>query len=173
MSKKDFIYQPISCRFGRFGITSGEYVNRTLIKCLSPDIQDDSDVGYEEVTVEIALNGVNYVSNDEVVFTFVGPNAGKMLWVYVLITIFTALVMIGIAALVSSYWNKIYQQGDEGRGIYAGDVPHIVNKQPRYLDPLMRAEMMGQNAQNAPPEGSRNVMVGNEDNRRNLGGSMV
>jgi hypothetical protein len=39
-SKKSFVYQPISCRFGRFGITTGEYVNRTLIKCLTPNIPD-------------------------------------------------------------------------------------------------------------------------------------
>jgi hypothetical protein len=40
LSKKSFNYQPISCRFGRFGSTVGQYVNRTLIKCLTPSIGD-------------------------------------------------------------------------------------------------------------------------------------
>lgn len=37
---KSFSYQPIACRFGRFGITIGKYVNRTLIKCITPGITD-------------------------------------------------------------------------------------------------------------------------------------
>jgi hypothetical protein len=40
ISKKSFSYQPITCKWGRFGATAGEYVNRTLIKCLTPHIQD-------------------------------------------------------------------------------------------------------------------------------------
>jgi hypothetical protein len=40
VSKKSFVYQPISCRFGRFGSTVGQYVNRTIIKCLTPNIGD-------------------------------------------------------------------------------------------------------------------------------------
>ena len=40
VSKKSFIYQPISCRFGRFGSTVGQYVNRTIIKCLTPNVGD-------------------------------------------------------------------------------------------------------------------------------------
>jgi hypothetical protein len=40
VSKKSFNYQPINCKFGRFGITVGQYVNKTLIKCLTPNIGD-------------------------------------------------------------------------------------------------------------------------------------
>lgn len=117
------------------GTTPGVYVNRTLIKCLTPDIKDDSDIGYEEVSVEIALNGNDFVTGDDVVFTFIGPNAGKMLWVYILMTIFAALLIIVVAALLSSYWNKIALQLQEtrSRNVYTGEQPHIVNKIPRYL----------------------------------------
>jgi len=129
--KKAISYQPISCKFGRFGVTEGTYFNRTLIKCLTPTIQDDSDIGYEEVPLEIALNGVDYVTNEEVPYTFIGPNAGRMLWVYILITIFTALLLILLAALVSSYWNKL-QLSD--RNVYAGQEPHVLNKKPKYFN---------------------------------------
>ena len=37
---KSFTYQPIVCRFGRFGMTAGTYVNSTLIKCITPAIDD-------------------------------------------------------------------------------------------------------------------------------------
>jgi hypothetical protein len=114
-------------------VTPGVYVNRTLIKCLTPNIKDDSDIGYEEVPVEIALNGVDFVSNDDVNFTFVGPNAGRMLWIYILITILTALLIIVIASLVSSYWNKIALQLQESRNVYSGDIPHVMDRRPRYL----------------------------------------
>ena len=38
--KKSFAYQPIKCRFGRFGTSPAIYVNRTLIKCITPKIED-------------------------------------------------------------------------------------------------------------------------------------
>lgn len=102
-----------------------------MIKCLTPTIQDDSDIGYEEVPLEVALNGVDYVTNEEVPYTFIGPNAGRMLWVYILITIFTALLIILLAALISSYWNKI-QLGD--KNVYSGQEPHVIKKKPKYYN---------------------------------------
>ena len=133
--KKEISYQPISCKFGRFGVTAGTYYNRTLIKCLTPSISDDSDIGYEEVPLEVALNGVDFVFNEEVPYTFIGPNAGRMLWVYILITIFTALLLILLAALISSYWNKL-QFAD--RNVYAGQEPHVINKKPKYFNQDLR-----------------------------------
>ena len=127
--KKSITYQPISCRFGRFGATPATYYNRTLIKCLTPDIKDDSDIGYEEVPLEVALNGHDYVTNEEAPYTFVGPNAGKMLWVYILIAIFTALLLVLLAALISSYWNKMQE-----RNVFVGQEPHVRNKKPKYYN---------------------------------------
>ena len=40
ISKKTISYQPIKCRFGRFGTTSAIYLNRTYIKCITPKIED-------------------------------------------------------------------------------------------------------------------------------------
>lgn len=131
IEKRLISYQPVYCKFGRFGVTEGKYFNRTLIKCLTPTIADDSDIGYEEVPLEIALNGVDFVSNDEQPYTFIGPNAGRMFWVYILITIFTALLLILLAALISTYWNKV-QFSD--KNVYTGMEPHVINKKPKYFN---------------------------------------
>ena len=142
-SKKHFTYQQISCKFGRFGETSGLYVNRTLIKCLTPGIKDDSDIGYEEVNLELALNGQDFEKSEEFNFTFVGPNVSSMLWVYVLITIFVALIIIVSGALISSFWNKIAMQLQEtkSRNVYSGDQPHVIDRRPRYLIPELRNDL--------------------------------
>jgi len=116
-------------------------VNRTLIKCLTPTIRDDSDIGYEEVEVGIALNGIDYVSNSEVVYTYEGPNSGSMIFVYVLITLFTILIVICIVALIAAYWDKIRKQFDEGRVVYAAGIPHVVERIPRYVNPALRADL--------------------------------
>ena len=125
-------YQPILCRFGRFGTTAAEYFNRTHIKCLTPHIIDDSDIGYEEVDVEVAENGVNFVSGDNAQFTFVGPNAGKMLWIYILIILFIAILVIVLITLCSTYWNRILMQY-QGINALEGERPQVVNRKLRYL----------------------------------------
>ncbi len=130
-------------------------------------------MAYEEIPVEIALNGVDYFSSDDVIFTFVGPNAGKMLWVYILITVFTAILIIGIVAFVSSYWNKIIVQSNESRrNLQSGDQPHVVNKQPRYLDPFLRGDAASLNDSDSQI-GRRLRLDEENNNRRNIGGSMV
>jgi hypothetical protein len=38
----------LKCKFGRFGPSSGTYINKTTILCLTPNIQDDpSDISEE------------------------------------------------------------------------------------------------------------------------------
>ena len=42
----------IKCKFGRFGQSSGTYINETTILCLTPNIEDDpADISEEEVQV--------------------------------------------------------------------------------------------------------------------------
>merc|ERR1712032_1372737 len=106
-TKSTITYQPITCKFGTFGVTQGVYYNRTLIKCLSPTIQDDSDIGYEDVYLELSLNSVDFQYDSNIEYTFIGPAAGRMLWIYIIIAILMALLMIIFAALISSYWNRL------------------------------------------------------------------
>jgi len=149
ISKKSFTYQPIKCRFGRFGTSSAIYVNRTLIKCITPKIEDDSDISFEDVSVAIALNGVDFVENSNAIFTFQGPNAGRMMWVYILITLFIALIIGLVVYLASSYWDRIQATLSETsrRDVYSSDLPHVIQKQPRYLNPEYRPDLMQQQQQ--------------------------
>ena len=38
----------IMCKFGRFGVGMGMYVNKTAIKCLTPSVSDDPDSIWKE-----------------------------------------------------------------------------------------------------------------------------
>ncbi len=123
-------YQPILCRFGRFGVTEAEYLNRTNIKCNTPKIEDDSDIGYEEIDVDVAENGVDFVKAGKL--TMKGPNSGKMIWVYLLIILLIAVLLIALIALIIAYWEKIKAQY-QGISANQGDEPHTTNKHLKYL----------------------------------------
>jgi hypothetical protein len=48
----------IMCKFGRFGETQAIYINSTVIKCVTPAVEDDPDSIYREaVKLTIAMNG--------------------------------------------------------------------------------------------------------------------
>ena len=50
--KKTVLEQPIMCRFGKHGVTEGEFYNKTDISCLTPKFQDDDDdIVYEEIPI--------------------------------------------------------------------------------------------------------------------------
>ena len=51
----------ITCAFGRFGETQAIYINETVIKCVTPSVEDDPDSIYREVVkLTVALNGVDH-----------------------------------------------------------------------------------------------------------------
>ena len=146
-TKSTIGYQPITCKFGSYGTTHGVYFNRTMIKCLSPTIQDDSDMGYEDVYLELSLNGVDYFSDSDFVFTFIGPAAGRMLWIYIIIAILTALLLIIFAALISSYWNKLNTYNQDRFQNH----PHVLQKRPRYIvqnGPDLQGDLLPENNNN-------------------------
>lgn len=48
----------IMCRFGRFGETQGIFINETIVKCVTPAVEDDPDSIYREtVRLTVAMNG--------------------------------------------------------------------------------------------------------------------
>ena len=53
-----------------------------------------------------------------------------MLWVYILLTILTAALIILVATLFSSYWNRVLESN---RNVYNADEPHVKNQVPRYV----------------------------------------
>ena len=63
-----------------------------------------------------------------------------MLWVYILMTLFIALIIGLLVYLASSYWDKIQSTvaDTHRRDVFSSDRPHVENKQRRYLDPNLR-----------------------------------
>jgi hypothetical protein len=96
-------------------------------------------MGYEDVYLELSLNGVDFYTNSDINYTFIGPEAGRMLWIYIIIAILTALLLIIFAALISSYWNRLNLNN---RDVFSSQQPHILNKKPRYKV-QNRAELQG------------------------------
>ena len=88
--------------------------------------------------MELSLNGVDYYSDSDVVFTFIGPAAGRMLWIYIIISILTALLLIIFAGLISSYWNRLNYTT-----VFPSDQPHVHHKRPRYIVQHSRHELQG------------------------------
>ena len=63
-------------------------------------------------------------------FTFIGPNAGRMIWVYILIILFMLLLLILLIALISTYWNSSILTAE--RDVRTANEPHVINKRPKY-----------------------------------------
>ena len=65
---------PIKCKFGRFGETTGLFINATTVKCTTPPTDEPADEIYKEVVVfSLAMNGQDFQEDDsEIEFTFIG-----------------------------------------------------------------------------------------------------
>ena len=63
-----------------------------------------------------------------------------MLWYYLLMLLMTAGLIILLATLLSSNWNRIATQ-IRGGNVYSSDEPHVVDKRQRYLIEQMRPDL--------------------------------
>ena len=72
------------------------------------------------------------------------------MWIYILVTLFIALLIALLVYFASSYWNKIQMSllDTSRRDVYSADQPHVVNKQPKYLDPEFIQHQNQQNSKN-------------------------
>ena len=112
----------IKCKFGRFGSSTGTYVNQTTILCLTPNIQDDpEDISTETVQVTVAMNGVDYNDDSsEVDFTFIGTGGVVPVWVIVMGTLIFGLLVVAMAACLSgaarppASYTHVTQGGESG-----------------------------------------------------------
>ncbi|MCQ2816881.1 MAG: IPT/TIG domain-containing protein [archaeon] len=126
-SKELLEYEPIKCRFGQFGTTVATRINATHLTCLTPKIEHPEEVGYEKVDVEVAVNGQNFVKGDDVTYTFIGEGAGSMIWAYIFLILFIAILAVALVALASSFWNRIGVSPKEGES------SQVRNKKIKYL----------------------------------------
>jgi len=108
----------IKCKFGRFGSSTGTYVNQTTILCLTPNIQDDpEDISTETVQVTVAMNGVDYNDDSsEVDFTFIGTGGVVPVWVIVMGTLIFGLLIVAMVVCLSSVQRSLtsFTQVTEG-----------------------------------------------------------
>ena len=115
--------QPITCRFGKHGVTEAEFMNRTDINCLTPKFQDDDDdIIYEEVPIEVAPNGVDYIEAGKI--NLKGQEAKSVGCMYCVLAILGVLFLAAIAALIAWMCSKRMLGLD-------GDIPsepHTKNK---------------------------------------------
>ena len=126
--KKTVVDQPIKCRFGKHGVTEADYLNRSDISCLTPKFQDeDDDIVYEEVHMEVAPNGVDFIDAGKI--NLKGQEAKSVGCMYCILAILGILFLAAIGALIAWMCSKKMIGID-------GDIPkepHTQNRQLRYL----------------------------------------
>ena len=72
---------------------------------------------------------------DDKLFTFIGPNAGRMIWVYILIILFMLLLLVLLVALISTYWNSAVLSVD--RDVRVAKQAHTEASRPIYHKNMM------------------------------------
>jgi len=99
----------IKCSFGRFGETTGVYLNSTTIRCITPNIKDDpSTIREEHVHLKVAMNGHDYTQeNAFTLFTFVGSATLLNYWPYIVGIILGILALIALIMCCSAMLSKV------------------------------------------------------------------
>ena len=126
--KKTVVDQPIKCRFGKHGVTEADFLNQTDISCLTPKFQDeDDDIVYEEVHLEVAPNGVDFIDAGKI--NLKGQEAKSVGCMYCILAILGILFLAAIGALIAWMCSK-KMIGIDGE---IPKEPHTQNRQLRYL----------------------------------------
>ena len=113
--------QKFVCRFGKYGVTEAEFLNKTDIICLTPKFNtEDDDIVYEEIPIEISPNGVDFVEAGKI--NLKGQKAKSTGFMYSVLAILGVLFLACIAALVA--WGIINQ-----RGFSIPNLPHTRNRE--------------------------------------------
>ena len=89
----------IVCRFGKYGDVPALYVNKTIVKCLTPETGlRRKDLHEDTVEVDLALNGQDFFKAGK--YSFKGSASGLwivLMWLLMLILIVGILVLIGVS----------------------------------------------------------------------------
>ena len=127
--KKTVKDQPITCRFGKYGVTEADFLNETDITCLTPKFQDDDDdIVYEEVQIEVAPNGVDYIDAGKA--NIKGQEAKNVGCMYCILAILGVLFLAALAGLIAWMCSK-KMLGIDGE---IPKEPHTQNRKLRYLN---------------------------------------
>lgn len=98
----------IECKFGRFGVSMGMFVNKTAIKCVTPSISEDPEnIWRETVKLTVALNGQDFdEESSDIDITFVGTGSTLSFWPYVVGTLLLGLLLVAIFMFCSAYIDR-------------------------------------------------------------------
>jgi hypothetical protein len=88
----------IMCQFGRFGETQAIYINETVLKCVTPAVDDDPDSIYREtVKLTISMNGQDYEEEaSSIDFTFVGTGTYLVFWPFIIGALLIGLLVVAL-----------------------------------------------------------------------------
>jgi hypothetical protein len=105
----------IKCKFGRFGTSTGTYVNQTTILCLTPNIADDpEDISAEAVPITVAMNGVDFNDDySQADFTFNGTGGVVSTWVVIIGTLIFALLLLAMGICATGLQEFLRRKGEE------------------------------------------------------------
>ena len=125
--KKSVAEQKFVCRFGKYGVTEAEFLNKTDIVCLTPKFNpEDDDIVYEEIPIEISPNGVDFIEAGKI--TLKGKKAKSAGFMYSVLAILGVLFLACIAALVAYTFIK-------HRGLDIPVTPHTIGGNLKYTLP--------------------------------------
>lgn len=131
------VMHSIVCRFGGYGDVPAVYLNKTNIRCMTPDTKLlRKDLHQDTVPLSLALNGQDFMEIGT--YTFKGSASGLwvvLMWLGLVILIVAIIVLLGI--LISKYYDGLPlpealrglfpQPVEEGR-VSAASAPHVLRQ---------------------------------------------
>lgn len=102
----------IMCRFGRFGETQGIFINETIVKCVTPAVEDDPDSIYREtVRLTVAMNGQDHdEDSSQADFTFVGTGTYLVFWPFIIGALLLGLLIVALVVCCSALFTRLSLQ---------------------------------------------------------------
>lgn len=102
----------IMCRFGRFGETQGIFINETLVKCVTPAVEDDPDSIFREtIRLTVAMNGQDHdEESSQADFTFVGTGTYLVFWPFIIGALLIGLMIVALVVCCAALFQKLSMQ---------------------------------------------------------------
>lgn len=91
----------IKCNFGRFGETSGFYIDKYHMKCATPAVADSpEDIYQEEIELLVTFNGFDYEETAEVPLYFLFEGTGAPMGLLPVVLLILAIGALIFACIV-------------------------------------------------------------------------
>lgn len=88
----------IFCKFGKYGTTPGAMINSTMIKCVTPTINENPEnLDKDIVVLSVALNGQNFNENESGCdYAFTGTGSGTSFWPWIIALVLIFILLIAV-----------------------------------------------------------------------------